>query len=87
MTDVIIKHPPPNAHQIELINKIWDMLEKLFGKEKAKNQLKSYIEYNDGRFKQISELAVKLEELRQLVAKKDRKTPDPKLLPPGDEDE
>ena len=74
---------PPNKRQLELINKIWDELERLFGKA-AKKLLKNYIEYNDGQFKKVSELAVKLEELRQLIEKRNQKPIDPEyLLPSG----
>lgn len=80
---------PPNRRQIELIGKIMDELAKLFGdKIKEKNFVRNYVDYNDGRPKQVSELARILENLRELVAKKDRKRiqpdPDPEYLLPGE---
>ncbi len=98
---------PPNAHQIDLINKIWNELERIFGDKVAINKeviaskdperiakeqariaafVKPYFEYNDGRFKRVPDLAVKLEELRHLVEKRTKKRADsePEYLLPGE---
>lgn len=86
---LVLSIKPPNKHQLELINKIWDQLDLLFGKERAKKDLKIYIEDNDHSFKGAARLAMKLQELRQLVEKRDKDKKknsgdgDPELLLPG----
>lgn len=65
MMATIVK--PPSKHQIELMNKIWNELERIFG-EKARTAgfVRPYFEYPDGRVKMASDLAVKLQELKEI---------------------
>ncbi len=57
-----------NAHQVELINHIWNELTRIFGEKEARapDFLKNYINYPDGRLKQTWELARKLQELKEI---------------------
>ena len=79
---------PPTKHQLELINNIWNQLDLLIGREKAKTEIKIYIEDNDGHFKSEVRLAVKLQELKKLVENQSRKNPpEPEILLPGENED
>ncbi len=73
-----VKLPPLSKRQQELVKKIWDQLEKVFGKKEGSTAecLRRHITYADGVTKREMDLIMTLSDLQ-------KDPPEPEILLPG----